>query len=724
MGVIFWGGSSNASKGREKTQDRRGKYVNGSYRLQDYWIVKINAQGSKLWDKSYGGQVQTTSYWGSYNGDSKLRSIVALPNGGYLLGGSSDSDRGGDKSEDTRTDVDPNYTFSNVYIDNSDYWNDYWLVKIDEQGNKLSDRTFGGNRNDQLTTLALTNDGSYLLGGFSKSERWGDKTTDPQGGPDYWIIKVQEQTAPLLSSWDMRFGGSGNDNFTDAIRTSDGSYLTAGYTNSEKSGDVSQDYRTYTNIGTNHFWMVKTDQNGKKLWDQRYQSNRNQYLNRVIQTQDGGYLLAGSQASYNNPKNRDYFLLKVPANGIFNHQDPNQWARTYGGTGYEELKKVIQLASGEYILAGSSNSPVSGSQTQPGKGGTDYWLVKISSTGQRIWDKRFGGDQDETLNSFVQTADGGFLLVGSSLSGNTGDKSQASQGGRDYWVVQTDKNGNLVWEKSYGGNGQDDAYSVARSGNEFYLSGTSRSGKSGNKSQASQGGSDYWVVKIKADGSKVWDKTLGGSQDEELRASTLIHQNQLVVAGTSFSGSNGDKTQVSQGSSDYWLVALDAQGNKIYDKQAGGSGTEELRSVLQTHDGSLLLGGRSDSDVSGDRTQPTQGGTDYWLVKVAPATTNIVAARATTQAAESKAELTPWQAFPNPFQDKVIVAFTLTQTQSATIKVLDSQGREITTLFQQEAQANQTYQVEWQAGKQPAGMYLLQLQTPTGQSTQKVLLTK
>jgi len=724
-GGYLLGGSSNASKGGDKTQDRRGSYVNGSYILQDYWIVKINAQGSKLWDKSYGGLVLSTNFWGLYTGDSKLRSIVALPDGGYLLGGSSDSNRGGDKSEDTRSDVSPDFLFTNIEIDDNDYWNDYWLVKIDEQGNKMSDRTIGGNRNDQLTALALTNDGSYLLGGYSKSVQGADKSTTSQGGADYWVVKVKEEAVPLTGNWDMRFGGTGTDNFTDAIRTTDGGYLAAGYTNSEKSGDVSQGVH-YTDIGINHFWMVKTDKNGKKLWDQRYQSNRNQYLNRVIQTQDGGYLLAGSQASYNNPKNRDYFLLKVPANGIFNHQDPNQWARTYGGTGYEELKKVIQLSNGEYILAGSSNSPVSGSQTQSGKGGTDYWLVKVSSTGQRIWDKRFGGDKDETLNSFVQTPAGGFMLVGSSLSGNTGDKSQKSQGGSDYWVVQTDKNGHLMWEKSYGGNGQDDAYSVARSGNDFYLSGTSRSGKSGDKSQASQGGSDYWVVKINSTGTKIWDKSLGGSQDEELRASTLINQNQLVVAGTSFSGVSGDKTQTSQGESDYWAVALDAQGNKIYDKGVGGSGTEELRTILQTHDSGLLLGGRSNSDVSGDRTQPTQGGTDYWLVKVATATLPLVAARPETSVIneESKPSLFPLLAYPNPFSDKLTITFSLPKTQAATVRVLDHQGREVDTLFQQEAQANQQYEVEWQAGKQEAGMYLLQLQTPTGQQTQKLLLSK
>src|SRR5207253_7363321 len=136
----------------------------------------------------------------------------------------------------------------------------------------------------------------------------------------------------------------------------------------------------------------------------------------------------------------------------------------------------------------------------------------------------------------------------------SGDKNQASQGGSDYWVVKTDKDGDLVWEKTFGGGEQDEAYSVGRSyGDYLFVAGTSASGKSGDKSQVSQGKKDYWLIQLDEKGSKVWDKTFGGNKDDELRASTFTDEGNYILAGTSDSGNSGDKTQSSQGNTDYWI---------------------------------------------------------------------------------------------------------------------------------------------------------------------------
>ncbi|MDQ3291413.1 MAG: T9SS type A sorting domain-containing protein, partial [Bacteroidota bacterium] len=189
---------------------------------------------------------------------------------------------------------------------------------------------------------------------------------------------------------------------------------------------------------------------------------------------------------------------------------------------------------------------------------------------------------------------------------------------------------------------------------------------------------------------------------------------------------SGNKSQNSLGSSDYWIVKTDKDGMYQWDKRFGGDGTEELRAVIQTNDGGLLLAGKSDSGVSGDRTQPSQGGTDFWLIKVALETTPMVAARAATWVEEpvKEATLEQLQAYPNPFKEKVTVSFTLPQSQKATVKIYDSQGREVSTLYQGEVEANQKYQVEWKAGNKAAGMYFLHLQTPTIRRQSKLLLTK
>ncbi len=725
-GGYIIGGSSSAAKGGEKSQKNRGQLVT------DYWIVKINSSGKKIWDRSYGGRKMTVGGFYDVIGNSLLSSIVPVPNGGYLLGGTSDSYKGGDKSEENR--YIPNENSENHDFDYypTAVYHDFWLLKVDEQGRKAEDRTIGGNKYVRLSAIVITPEGNFLLGGISESGISGDKSMAIKGEADYWLVEVSKNKLPEpepnpLTAWDMRYGSYNyngseldNDKLTDVIKTADGGYLSAGFSMSLPIGDKSQDSK-----GKYDYWIVKSDQNGTKLWDKTFGGSDADYLSRVIRTQDGGYLLAGSSLSGKgfdkseaSQGQRDYWLVKTDALGN------KQWDKTIGGSGYEELIKVIQLASGEYVLGGYSNSPVSGTKSQASRGGLDYWLVKISATGTLIWDKRYGGLKDETLGSFTQTPDGGFLLAGTSFSGTSGDKTQGSRSGGDYWVLKVDKAGHALWDKTYGGSGADEAYSIGRSGADYFIAGTSTSGQNGDKSQVNQGGKDYWLLKVNPNGTKLWDKTFGGNQDDELRASTFTDQGTYILGGSSLSDISGDKTQPSRGGSDYWLVEVAENGEKVQDRRFGGTGTEELRTVFQTPDGGLLLGGSSTSDVSGEHSQTTRGGSDYWLVKLAPEKLTLVASR---QASGIEAPTTLTHhliAYPNPFQNHITISFSLPETQAATLKIYDSQGRKIKTLFQGEAQANQKYEVQWQADKKPAGLYFLQLQTPTQNQQQKILLSK
>ncbi|PSR54850.1 hypothetical protein AHMF7605_15740 [Adhaeribacter arboris] len=684
-GGYLLSGSSDSKISSDKTQH--------SYGGKDYWILQIDEKGNKLWDKTYGG-----------NGRDKLNTLITTRDGGYLLGGESDSKISGDKSQLSRGA------------------SDFWVIKLNSTGNKLWDKTIGGTGTDALYSLITAPDGSYLLGGNSWSETGGDKSEGSRGFMDYWIIKIKE-ALPFMAQWDRRYGGSGNDNLTSVIKTSDGGYLSGGYTNSGVGGEVSQPSQ-----GNYDYWIVKSDKNGKKLWDKRYGGREDDFLNRVYPTKDGGYLLGGSSLSGKSGDkteasrgNWDYWIVKVDKQGN------KQWDKTFGGSSADNLRKVLQLPSGEYVLGGNSSSPKSGDKSQVSWGSSDYWIIKISSTGEKLWDKQYGGNLEEKLGSFSDTQGGGFLLAGSSYSGISGDKSQVSQGGSDYWLVQIDQKGNLLWEKTLGGNGQEEVYTLGRSnGTNLFVAGTSTSGKRGDKSQASRGGKDYWLVKLDAKGTKLWDKTFGGNQDDELRFSEYAVGGHYILAGFSNSGIGGDKSQASQGSSDYWIVEADENGEKVADQRFGGSGTEELRTIFQTKDGGLLLGGKSDSGVSGDRTQPSQGGADYWLVKVAPLSSTADKAREAVAVIEPilQPENSRFWVAPNPAKEQLTVSFTLEHTQLTSLGVYDLQGRQIATLFQGEAQGKQPYRVKWQASLQAVGMYLLQLQTPTQHYQQKVLLIK
>ncbi|PSR55162.1 hypothetical protein AHMF7605_17435 [Adhaeribacter arboris] len=682
LGGYSWSGISG-----DKSQASKGQH--------DYWVVKLKADGTKDWDKTLGG-----------NESEVLSSVRQTSDGGYILGGNSFSAISGDKTQIPRGA--PDF--------------DYWVIKLKADGSKVWDKTLGGNDNDVLVSVQPTGNGEYILGGTSSSGVFGDKSESSRGSNDYWIVKLKEEVT-LETVWDMRFGGSGQDNLTSVIKTRDGGYLAGGYTTSGNNGDKSQ-----SSQGENDYWIVKSDKNGQKEWDKRYGGSGDDFLNRLIQTADGGYLLAGSSLSGKSGDKseagqgeRDYWIVKVDGQGN------TEWDKTLGGSGQDELVKVVQLASGEYVLGGTSNSPKSGDKSQDGQGNKDYWLVKISSTGEKLWDKNYGGSKEDKLGSFTDTRDGGFFLGGSSWSGKTGDKTQENQGGSDYWAVKTDKDGNLLWEKTFGGSGNDEVYSVRRShGDNLYLAGTSDSGKNGDKSQESKGGKDYWLVKVNQQGAKVWDRTFGGAKDDELQASTYTDEGNYILAGTSYSDAGGDKSQASRGESDYWMVQVDEKGQNLIDQRFGGSGAEELRTVFPASDGGWLLGGRSASGVSGDRSQSSQGGTDYWLVKVAPLSNSLAAFRQAVPATEPiiKAAYNLLTASPNPAKERLTVSFTLLQSQTATIKVYDMQGKQVATLFQGQVQAKQPYQIEWQANQQAAGMYLLQLQTPTLRQQQKLLVTK
>jgi len=372
---------------------------------------------------------------------------------------------------------------------------------------------------------------------------------------------------------------------------------------------------------------------------------------------------------------------------------------------------------------------VSGDKSQGSQGGLDYWLVKIYSFNGAIgWDNRYGGAGHEYLGDVLALANGDLLVGGTSFSSASGDKSQGTQGASDYWLLRTDNQGKKLWDKRYGGNDQDQLLAIVNpSFNAILIAGQSASGVSGDKSQKSQGGKDYWLLQVNNLGEKQWDKTYGGSGEETLRSLITDKDGGYVLGGTSFSGKSGDKSQASQGASDYWIVKTNASGNKLWDKRYGGSQEEELRAVWTTDDGGYFLGGRSSSGVSGDRTQPSQGENDFWLVKVAPVSAApLVTARqyAVNQKVTNSALLLPFSAYPNPFMQEVNIRFSVPQTQTVSLKVYDSQGQEVTTLFQGEALANQTYNRQWQANHSSAGIYILRLQTKDRQSHQKVILTR
>jgi hypothetical protein len=294
-----------------------------------------------------------------------------------------------------------------------------------------------------------------------------------------------------------------------------------------------------------------------------------------------------------------------------------QWDVDLGSSKHDEMRVMKHTADGGYILGGFSDSPAYGDKSQASQGLEDFWIIRTDSNGNKQWDKDFGGSDKDDLISLEVTADGGFILGGYSRSGISGDKSQASQGEYDYWMVKTNSNGNKQWDARFGGSANDFLTVIHQTTDGGYiLGGYTVSDVDGDVTQAKVGQEDYWIVKTDAGGVKQWDKRFGGTNEDNLQSLVQTVDGGYLLAGASYSGANGDKTQTSKGSADFWVVKTDSNGVKQWDKSYGGDTIDYCNAVIATTDNGFLLGGYSFSEIGGDKSQRSRGDQDYWVVKI------------------------------------------------------------------------------------------------------------
>ncbi|MCW3125844.1 MAG: C-terminal target protein [Bacteroidetes bacterium] len=239
----------------------------------------------------------------------------------------------------------------------------------------------------------------------------------------------------------------------------------------------------------------------------------------------------------------------------------------------------------------------------------------------RKWDATFGGDSMDFLYAICEAKGGGYFLGGISYSGIEGNKTQASRGGADYWVVKVSADGHYLWDKAYGGGGSDYFTDVcATRDGGCLIGGGSSSGVTGDKTQPRWGGFDVWIVKLDSMGNKQWDRRFGGTADDFLSRVKQTPDGGYIMGCTSGSGMNGDKSDSSRGSDDFWIIKIDSAGNKLWDKRFGSQWNDADNDIILTPDGGYLLGGTSYSPnigISGDKTEPNFGPmtNNFWIIK-------------------------------------------------------------------------------------------------------------
>jgi type IX secretion system substrate protein len=431
------------------------------------------------------------------------------------------------------------------------------------------------------------------------------------------IISITILYSSLLNGqeikWQKTIGGSDADDAVEVVKTSDGGFLIGGRSKSDISGDKSQNSR-----GNYDIWILKTDSVGNITWDKTIGGNGWDQLASLIQTFDDGYLVFGISSSdisgdktEDSMGSMDFWVIKLDPFGTIT------WQNTIGGIGYDRPKDVMQLADSSFLLFGNSDSPISGDKTADSIGYEDYWIVLIDNNGSIIWDKSIGGNHSDVITSVEQTSDGGYLFGGSSRSGISGDKTQISRGFEDYWIFKTDSAFNILWQQTIGGNKGDDLYSLIQtSDNNYLLSGLSSSDISGEKNANSIGNYDYWVIKIDSLGNIYWQSTLGGSNAGSIcRSGVMTSSNEYLIGGGSWADISINKTENSiNASNDFWILNFDSLGNIIWQNTIGGNTGDGLWHILPLGSESYLLTGYSYSDISGDKTENSKGGTDIWMV--------------------------------------------------------------------------------------------------------------
>ena len=359
------------------------------------------------------------------------------------------------------------------------------------------------------------------------------------------------------------------------------------------------------------YWVMKFSSSDVLEWSKTYGGTLDDRGNKITQTQDGGFIVVGESKSNDqdatlNAGAQDFWIVKLNSSGAI------VWEKSLGYVGQDKANAVIQTSDNGYLITGVLDVTASGGEGNSKAvlhAGGDYWAIKLSENGTTEWTKYFGGGLSEIPYDLIETQDNGFLLVGTSDS--TDVDISNNLGGYDFWIVKIDALGTLVWEKSYGGSEIDEAFSVANTGDgNFVIVGSTRSNDA--NITINNGDADLWLIKITPTGTLIWEKTIGGLSFDIGRSVVKTQDNGFLIAGSSRSV-NGSLT-ANNGQNDAWAVKVDANGGLEWQKTIGGSQVDFGLGAIELNDKKVILVGHSSS--SDFDILENKGFTDLLIVKI------------------------------------------------------------------------------------------------------------
>ncbi len=532
--------------------------------------------------------------------------------------------------------------------------------------------------------------------------------------------------------WQKDISSSTQDFLSQVTTTIDGQYLITG--SSIQAPTPSTPSRTsgagsgaghQQNAGYNYH-LIKLNPQGEEVWEKYFSGKNHDFLSATVNTQEGGYLLAGTSYSGKGLDKKeeskggsDFWLIRI------NEFGDELWQKTIGSTSDEEARAVIQTTDFGFYVAGNIQN------SEKGYGSKDVLIVRLDKNGKELSELVLGGRGLDEVEKMIPTIDGGALLGIYSRSGEIAEsgktqagstqqpansssstarskqpKASSNYGEGDYWIVKLSKDGKVEWEKNFGGTGDDHLRTLAMTSTGYLIGGESRSERSGNKTVGIEEGTDLWLISVNAKGEEIWQKSYSFKNRDVLMGMSVVHaSDDKSTKGILLGGYTQAEGRIETDDEKFWMLYLDQNGNEQWRKHVKGESSkreERLSDIKLNRDGSIILAGTSAEEL----------GKENWkIVKLGD------------KQVDQLIEKQDIKIYPNPVSDYAYVELGFPSTGSGTdfsaeITVYDLGGRQLQSIRTK----NKITKINTQPLVQ--GAYLVSVKMDSGKTASAKLIKK
>ncbi len=416
--------------------------------------------------------------------------------------------------------------------------------------------------------------------------------------------------------WQKDIESSSQDFLSQVTTTIDQQYLITGSSIQSKklSGEGNQ------NLGYDYH-LIKFNQSGELVWEKYFSGQNHDFLSTTVNTQEGGFLLAGTSFSgkgldkkEDSKGGSDFWLVRI------NEFGDELWQKTLGTASDEEARSVIQTADLGFFVAGNIQN------SEKGYGSKDAWIIRLDKNGKEISQLILGGRGLDEVEKMIPTKDGGALLGMYSRSGSVSmndkinhqsslinyAKSAENYGEGDYWIVKLSKDNKVEWEKNFGGQGDDHLRTLALTSTGYLIGGESRSERSGNKTVGIEEGTDLWLIELNEKGEESWQKSYSFKNRDVLMGMSVVSKvksqesgarnqdGQDTTKGILLGGYTQAEGRIESDDEKFWMLYLDQNGNEQWRKHVKGESSkkeERLSDIKLNRDGTIILAGTSAEEL-------------------------------------------------------------------------------------------------------------------------------